>query len=86
MPTISEFFGIAIRMYYNDHNPPHIHVYYGEFEAIIKISSFEVLSGKLPRRALLLTIDWILSNQEALLEDWELAEKHLPLKPIPPLE
>ncbi|WP_407635395.1 DUF4160 domain-containing protein [Marinobacter nauticus] len=29
MPTISEFFGILIRMYYDDHNPPHFHAYYG---------------------------------------------------------
>jgi len=33
MPTISEFFGILIRMYYDDHNPPHFHVFYGEYEA-----------------------------------------------------
>jgi hypothetical protein len=30
MPVISMFFGLIIRMYYKDHNPPHIHVEYGE--------------------------------------------------------
>lgn len=39
MPTISVFFGILIRMYYDDHNPPHFHAYYGEHEAIIAIQT-----------------------------------------------
>lgn len=43
MPTISEFFGILIRMYYDDHNPAHFHAYYGDFEAIIRIDTLEVL-------------------------------------------
>ena len=30
MPTISMFYGILIRMYYDDHNPPHIHALYGD--------------------------------------------------------
>lgn len=48
MPTISEFFGILIRMYYDDHNPPHFHAYYGAFEAIITIDTLEVLEGTYP--------------------------------------
>ena len=34
MPRVSEFFGIAIYMYYNDHMPPHFHAEYAEHEAI----------------------------------------------------
>lgn len=34
MPTISMFYGIVIRMYYDDHNPPHFHAFFGEYEAI----------------------------------------------------
>ena len=35
MPTISMFYGIAIRMYFapDEHNPPHFHAYYGEHQA-----------------------------------------------------
>lgn len=50
MPTLSEFFGIVIRMYYDDHNPPHFHAYYGEYEALISIETLELLEGSLPRR------------------------------------
>ena len=52
MPTISEFFGIVIRMYYDDHPPPHFHAHYGEFDALIVIETLEVLSGEIPGRAL----------------------------------
>ena len=52
MPRISEFFGIVIAMYYNDHAPPHFHAIYGEYEAKIAIDIFKTLDGKLPRRAL----------------------------------
>ena len=58
MPTISVFFGIVIRLYYDDHAPPHFHAIYGEFEAKISIDTLEVIAGKLPRRALELVLDW----------------------------
>jgi len=39
MPTISEFFGILIRMYWDDHPPPHFHALYGEHEAQYNIAT-----------------------------------------------
>jgi hypothetical protein len=57
MPTISEFLGIMIRMYFNDHPPPHFHARYNEFEAVIQITPLEVLEGSMPRRALGLILD-----------------------------
>ncbi len=58
MPTISFFYGILIRMYYNDHDPPHFHALYGEFQATVAIEELRVLEGELPRRALDLVLDW----------------------------
>jgi hypothetical protein len=29
MPIISRFFGIIIRMFFNEHAPPHFHAEYG---------------------------------------------------------
>ena len=43
MPEICRFFGIVIRMYFNDHDPSHFHAEYAEFEALIAIDSLEVL-------------------------------------------
>ena len=58
MPTISEFYGILIRMFFNDHPPPHFHARYGEFEATFAVETLEVLEGELPSRALLLVREW----------------------------
>ena len=86
MPTISQFFGIVIRMYYNDHAPPHFHAYYGKQAAVIAIETLQMSEGRLPRRALALVLEWAAEHREELLEDWQLAEQHEPLKNIDPLE
>jgi len=52
MPEISRFYGIIIRMFFNDHLPPHLHAEYGEQEVLIDINSLAVFAGKLPPRAL----------------------------------
>lgn len=86
MPTISMFFGIVIRMYYDDHNPPHFHAYYNDAEAIFSIDTLEVLAGRLPKRANAMVIEWASEHRKELMEDWMLAYDHYPLKQITPLE
>lgn len=51
MPEISRFYGIIIAMYYNEHNPPHFHAKYGEFQAEIDIRTLQIIKGELPKRA-----------------------------------
>lgn len=51
MPTISAFYGIVIKMFFNDHAPPHFHAEYAEFKATVDIGSLRVLEGQLPRFA-----------------------------------
>jgi len=51
MPEICRFYGIVIRMYFADHNPPHFHAVYAEHEARIDIDTLGVVSGDLPARA-----------------------------------
>ncbi len=86
MPTISRFFGIVIRMYFDDHGLPHFHAYYGRHAAKIEIETLQVTEGKLPRRALGLVLEWAAEHRQELLEDWQLAEAHRPLNEIAPLE
>jgi len=50
MPEISRFLGIVITMYFNDHNPPHFHVRYEDFRAIVGIDPLELREGHLPPR------------------------------------
>jgi hypothetical protein len=86
MPEISRFFGIVIRMYVNDHNPPHFHAAYGEFEALINIETMRIYQGDLPRRALGLVLEWAALHRGELQQDWSRARKGEPLQPIAPLE
>ena len=58
MPTISVFFGIYIRMYFDEHVPAHFHAYYGEHSAAIEIETLRVLKGYLPQRVLGLVLEW----------------------------
>lgn len=86
MPRISEFYGIVIYMYFDDHNPPHFHAIYGGFEAEIQISSLEILDGYLPRRSLNLVRTWARGYRNELMENWDRAHTGRTTERIPPLE
>ena len=86
MPRLSEFYGIVIYMYFNDHNPPHFHAIYGGFEAEILISSVTVHDGYLPKRALKLVQTWARNYRHELLANWNRAHSGRQVEPIPPLE
>ena len=83
MPTISAFYGILIRMFFNDHPPPHAR--YGEFEATVDIATREVLEGQLPRRALNLVREWAIMHKEELLADWRFCRENTAPAKIEPL-
>ena len=85
MPEISRFFGMIILMYWDEHNPPHFHVKYGEYAAIINIKKLELMEGNLSRRALNIVLDWAEIHQKQLLEDWDLCQKSLLPNKIEPL-
>ena len=86
MPTISEFFGILIRMYFNDHAPPHFHARYNEHEAVIAIGELKVIEGGLPNRALGLVLEWAHLHRDELLTDWERCQEKQHPAQISPLE
>lgn len=85
MPTISEFFGIKIVMYWKDHLPPHFHAIYGEFEALVDIENAVVIAGFLPSSKLKLVLAWAVIHKDELLRNWEKARKGEPLEKIEPL-
>jgi hypothetical protein len=85
MPTISSFYGISIRMFFNDHVPPHFHVEYAEFKATVDIVELTISSGKLPRRAQELVLDWAELHHNELLIDWQLCTIKQQPNPINPL-
>jgi hypothetical protein len=61
MPTVAWFYGIAIQMFYNDHQPPHFHARYGQAKA--GLSDGEIISGELPPTAAQLVRQWALAAE-----------------------
>jgi hypothetical protein len=86
MPVISAFFGIIIRIYYSDHNPPHFHAQYGDHEVIIEIKSGRVLKGKLPTRLQYFLELWRRKNADEIMEAWDSAQHFKVPKRVKPLE
>ncbi len=84
MPRICEFYGIIIFMHLTrkEHNPPHIHAYYGEYEATFYISSGEIMFGIFPKQGSNLVKQFIDKNRNELLEMWEKEE----YKKLPPID
>ena len=84
MPVLCRFYGIVIRMYFQqaEHNPPHIHALYGEDMAEIVIRTGEVLEGHLPPKALAMVREWASIHKDELLNMWETQE----FQPLAPLE
>ena len=69
MPTIAYFYGIAIQMFFGDHNPPHLHARYGRARALVRISDGAIIAGELPPLATRLVRDWVLARRLELEEN-----------------
>ena len=84
MPVISRFYGMTVKMFFlaSEHNPPHIHVVYGEYVGLIDIRNSEMLQGDLPSKALKIVQEWTTLNRDALLKMWETQD----IQPLPPIE
>jgi hypothetical protein len=70
MPEISRFFGIVIRMFFDDHPPPHFHADYAGKNARIGLDPISVLENELAARALALVLEWTALHQQELLDNW----------------
>jgi hypothetical protein len=86
MPEVSRFFGIIIRMYFDEHNPPHFHAIYAGGEIQVGIDPIVVLEGKLSNRAISLVIEWATLHQRELMDNWRRLQNDEPTLKIEPLE
>lgn len=86
MPRLSEFYGIVVAMYWKDHQPPHFHAFYGEFEALVRIDDGSFLRGSLPRTARRLLNEWTDLHRDELVANWQRAQSPETLVPIEPLQ
>ena len=85
MPEICRFYGIVIKIYFDDHNPPHFHAEYGSDEALVDIGSLALIAGRLPPRALGLVTEWASLHPQELRACWQRAKNLEPPGKIEPL-
>ena len=83
MPILSVFFGIIVRMWHDDHPPPHIHVEYQGFAALVNIRTGDVSEGSFPKKAAAIVKEWCLRHQVELLENWQRGQSFEPMERIP---
>lgn len=88
MPVISMYYGIIVLMYYFDnrkHHTPHIHVKYGEEEAVVSIPEGGVIEGSIRANKMKLVQAWIEIHREELMANWQLAVNGQEVFKIEPL-
>ncbi len=86
MPEISRFFGIIIRMFYDEHNPPHFHAEYSGHKAVFDFDG-NVIKGSLESKtATKLVRDWVDIHVSELEADWMLAKANQEINKIEPLK
>ena len=71
MPIISEFYGIKVMMFWNEHMPPHFHAQYGENKILVDIQNATVIKGVFPSKQLKLVLAWCEIHREELMINWE---------------
>lgn len=87
MPELSRFFNIIIRMQFRDigqHNKPHVHVQYAEYNAVIAIDG-ELLSGSIPAKQFKMVVGWMAMHEDELYKAWNDAVRNIQFEKIEPL-
>ncbi|MCL2675623.1 MAG: DUF4160 domain-containing protein [Firmicutes bacterium] len=74
---------MVVKMYFlsSEHNPPHIHVVYGEYLGVLDIRTTNMLEGDLPSKALKIAQEWTAKHCNELIKMWE-TENIYELPPI----
>lgn len=84
MPEICRFYGIMISMFAKDHNPPHIHIKYGDYYITISIEK-EIIKGEIPNPVLQKALKWLSIHREELMKNWILLQQSNEAEKIEPL-
>lgn len=85
MPEISRFFGIIIKMFADEHNPPHFHAEHAEYKATFSIETGQMIQGYFPPNKATLVTAWAIIHQKDLLKNWETLAEGIKPNKIDPL-
>jgi hypothetical protein len=76
MPTLQRFGRVSIRMYADDHRPPHFHVIGPDFQVMVRLSDLTIIAGTARRRDIAAALAWAENNRDLLVQRWaELTER-----------
>lgn len=62
----------TIRMYWQDHLPPHFHAYYQNDSAVYDLDG-NLIEGRLPKKQHSFVVAWAGIHRDELEANWELA-------------
>ena len=85
MPYVSMFFGIIIRMFHNEHNPPHFHAEYQGQRGLFDFNGNMIKGNMKSNTAIKLIKEWAMLHREELLNNWENATQGGDIDKISPL-
>ncbi|KAA6340422.1 hypothetical protein EZS27_011702 [termite gut metagenome] len=85
MSEICRFFGIIIVMFADDHNPPHFHIKYGDYQAVFTIDR-GIIKGEIPIKVAKMVSIWVDLHREELLANWENLQNGTKANAIEPLK
>lgn len=80
MGKLHEIGNIVIRVYANDHLPPHFHVISPDFQALVEIETLAVLAGSLEGRARKSVMEWVSQNRNVIKAEWNRINPKFPIK------
>ena len=83
-PEICRFFGIVISLYWRDHNPPHVHFTYGDYECSMSVLD-RVVDGQAPAKVIAKVNEWMDLHEKEILTLWERVQRGESVGKIEPL-
>ena len=76
MPALQRFGAVVVRMYADDHAPPHFHIEAPDFEVLVRISDLSVIAGEARPAQIAEVLRWAERERLALTLKWtELNER-----------
>jgi Domain of unknown function (DUF4160) len=70
---------LIIRVYPNDHLPPHFHVVAPDFEALIEVETMVIMRGSLPPQARKAVMEWARRNRAVIAREWNRVNPRFPV-------
>ncbi|WP_420959403.1 DUF4160 domain-containing protein [Brucella sp. IR073] len=79
MGKLVQIGNIIIRVYANDHLPPHFHILTPDGDALVEIATLEILRGKLPRKVEDTALEWARENKARIAAEWSRTNPRFPV-------